>query len=104
MVRFLVLYETPTDTAAFDRHYREVHVPIAKKMPGLQRFTLSRNATVLGGEHPYYLVAELDFADLASAQAGLQSPEGHAAIKDVQDNLAPICPGISNVLYEVEEV
>lgn len=25
MVRFLVVYETPSDPAAFDRHYREVH-------------------------------------------------------------------------------
>lgn len=25
--RFLVFWEQPTDAEAFDRHYREVHIP-----------------------------------------------------------------------------
>src|ERR1700754_2687689 len=37
-----VLYNHPEDTSTFDRHYDEVHVPLAEKMPGLRRFTLSR--------------------------------------------------------------
>ena len=33
MVRFIVLWKnTPTDVDAFDRHYREVHIPLAKKL------------------------------------------------------------------------
>lgn len=44
MMRFLVVYETPRDPAAFDLHYREVHIPLAKKLPGLRRYTISRNA------------------------------------------------------------
>src|ERR1039457_2495216 len=43
MVRFLVLYDKPQDAAAFDRHYREVHVPMAEKLPGLRRYTVSHN-------------------------------------------------------------
>lgn len=31
MARLLVMYKTPRDTAAFDKHYFEKHVPIAKK-------------------------------------------------------------------------
>jgi uncharacterized protein (TIGR02118 family) len=27
---------TPTDVEAFERHYREVHIPLAKKMGGLR--------------------------------------------------------------------
>jgi hypothetical protein len=30
MVRFLVLYDTPEDPAVFDKHYSEVHIPLAK--------------------------------------------------------------------------
>ena len=37
MVRFLVLYDTPEDPAVFDKHYSEVHIPLAKQLPGLQR-------------------------------------------------------------------
>ena len=29
-VRFLALHETPTDPEAFDRHYREVHLPLGR--------------------------------------------------------------------------
>ena len=33
MVRFLVVYDTPEDPEAFDRHYREVHIPLATRTP-----------------------------------------------------------------------
>ena len=39
--RFTILWSKPKDVDAFERHYREVHVPLAKKMPGLRRYTLS---------------------------------------------------------------
>jgi uncharacterized protein (TIGR02118 family) len=63
MVRFLVLYGRPDDTEAFDRHYRDVHIPLARQLPGLRRYTVSRGVTVMTGEDPSYLIAELDFAD-----------------------------------------
>ena len=34
MARMLVIYKTPQDTAAFDKHYFEVHIPLAKQLPG----------------------------------------------------------------------
>jgi uncharacterized protein (TIGR02118 family) len=59
VVRFIVLWQdTPTDTEAFDRHYREVHIPLANKMPGLRRYSLSRNVAQVRGE-PAYCLAEL---------------------------------------------
>jgi conserved hypothetical protein len=62
VVRFIVLWETtPTDVSAFERHYREVHIPLAKKLAGLRRYTLSRNASVVRGEEPHYRIAELDW-------------------------------------------
>ena len=33
-VRFLALYETPTDPEAFDRHYREVHILLGRPTAG----------------------------------------------------------------------
>jgi uncharacterized protein (TIGR02118 family) len=36
-VRFLALYETPADPEAFDRHYREVRIPLGRRLPGLRR-------------------------------------------------------------------
>lgn len=42
-----VLYNHPENPEAFDRHYREVHAPLAAKAPGLKSYTMSfchRNA------------------------------------------------------------
>jgi uncharacterized protein (TIGR02118 family) len=39
MVRFLILYNKPDDAPAFERHYHDVHMPLAKKLPGLRRAT-----------------------------------------------------------------
>ena len=31
--RFLALYEKPADPEAFDRHYREIHIPLGHRHP-----------------------------------------------------------------------
>ena len=41
MARLLVLYATPPDPVAFDQHYADIHIPLAKKLPGLQQFDIS---------------------------------------------------------------
>jgi uncharacterized protein (TIGR02118 family) len=33
MAQLVVMYKTPKDPAAFDAHYFEKHVPIAKRTP-----------------------------------------------------------------------
>jgi|HubBroStandDraft_3_1064219.scaffolds.fasta_scaffold900178_2 uncharacterized protein (TIGR02118 family) len=98
MVRLLVLYNPPEDAAAFDKHYNEIHIPLAKQLPGLVRYTISRNLAV---NAQYYLIAELDWADMASAQAALRSPEGAASAADVAEFATT---GASTLLFEVAEV
>ena len=41
MARMLVIYRTPKNVEAFDRHYFEIHVPLAKKIPGLRKYEVS---------------------------------------------------------------
>jgi uncharacterized protein (TIGR02118 family) len=98
--RLLVQYGQPADPAAFDRHYRDVHVPLARKIPGLVRFTIA-HAQPLGGESVPYLVAELDFASEADFGAGLQTAEGQATAADVA-NFAT--GGVSMSHFDVEDV
>jgi uncharacterized protein (TIGR02118 family) len=38
----VVMYKTPKDTAAFDKHYSEKHIPLAKKIPGLRKYAISQ--------------------------------------------------------------
>ncbi|SRR6266567_143624 len=100
--RFLILWDTPEDPQEFDRHYREVHIPLAKQMPGLRRYTLSRNAARIRGGEPYYVIAELDFDDLASLQKAFESPAGQQTGADVT-NLARWA-SVHSMIYELEDL
>ena len=101
MVRFLVLYDKPRDPEAFERHYRDVHIPLAKKLPGLRRYTISRNVAPVRGGDVYYLVAELDWDDRAALQRAFQSPEGQATAADVPELAGD---GVHSMVFELEDV
>ena len=89
--RFLAVYETPADPEAFDRHYREVHIPLLRRLPGLRWHTVSWDVTALHGE-PYYLIAELDWDTMADLRAAFASAEGQATAADAArlQQLAPV--------------
>jgi len=42
MADLVVLYKTPKDPAAFDKYYAETHIPLAKKLPGLRKYTVTK--------------------------------------------------------------
>jgi uncharacterized protein (TIGR02118 family) len=46
MARLVVLYKTPKDVGAFDAYYFNTHVPIAKKIPGLRTYEVSKGPVV----------------------------------------------------------
>jgi uncharacterized protein (TIGR02118 family) len=103
MVRFLVLYQPPTDVEAFEQHYFEVHVPLAKRLPGLRRYAVGRNPSPLRGPDPCYLVAELDWDDMHSLRKDFASPLGQEIASDV-DKLAAWCPAIHSMIFELEDL
>lgn len=78
-----------------------MHIPLARKLPGLRRYTVSPNAAPIRGGDPYYLIAELDFDDLASLKKAFESPEGQATGADV----ARLAAGarVHSMVYELEE-
>lgn len=83
MVKLIAIYARPDDVAAFDRHYREVHTPLVRKMPGLRKLEVSAIRGAPMGEPRYHLMAEMYFEDRAALDAALASPEGRAAGKDL---------------------
>jgi uncharacterized protein (TIGR02118 family) len=85
MAQLVVMYKTPQDAAAFDRHYFEKHVPLAKKIPGVKKYDVSQGPVVTpGGSSGYRLIATLQFDDVAAIQKGFASAEGRAAVADLQ--------------------
>jgi uncharacterized protein (TIGR02118 family) len=102
MVRFLAAYDRPNDPEAFDRHYREVHIPLAKKLPGLRRCTVSRNLAPTRDREAYYLIAELDWDNMTDLRHAFQTVEGLATGDDVA-NPAPK-DKVRTMVYELDDV
>jgi uncharacterized protein (TIGR02118 family) len=103
MVRFLVVYPQPSDPAAFDRHYFEVHVPLAKCLPGLRRYTVSKAPARIRGAEPFYLVAELDWDDMEALRRDFASDLGQETASDVE-RLAELCPGVHSMVFELHDL
>jgi uncharacterized protein (TIGR02118 family) len=83
MAQMLVIYNTPKDPEAFDRHYFETHVPLAKKLAGLRKYEVSRGPIVMPmGSTGIYMIATLHFDDLAAIQNAFATPEGQACRAD----------------------
>lgn len=102
MTRLLVLYGQPKDPAAFDKYYREVHIPIARKMTGLKKWTIGRvTGTPDGQPSPYYFLADLYMASREDFEKLLASPEGQAAVADVPNYANG---GVWFLYSEVEEI
>lgn len=83
MASVLVIYGVPKDPAHFDDYYHRVHVPLAARIPNLKGVTLSKGPVAALAGEPAHLVARLDFADMATLQAAMGSPEGQATAADV---------------------
>ncbi len=85
MAQLVVMYKTPHDAAAFNKHYFDKHVALAKKIPGVRKYEISQGAVATpAGPSGYHLVAILQFDDAASIQKAFASAEGQAAVADVQ--------------------
>jgi len=83
MVKLVVLYKKPADVEAFEKHYTEIHTPLAQKMPGLLNMEVSHMFGSPSGEPKFYMKAELSFESKDALFAALGSDEGKAAAKDV---------------------
>ena len=101
MARILVLYNPPADAAPFDRYYRETHIPIAKRIPGLRSYHVSAAPPRVMAGSPVQLVAELTFDSMADVDAAFASPEGAATAADLA-NFAQA--GVTLLVFETEAV
>lgn len=66
MARFIAIYQlpqTPEDAARFNSDYRDTHVPLLVRTPGLVSIEISRVQEMVLGEPGLLLVAVMTFAD-----------------------------------------
>jgi uncharacterized protein (TIGR02118 family) len=91
-VKLVVLYTQPEDPEAFDQHYFDVHMPLVRALPGLQRTETGHVVAAADrGERSFYRITGLYFADQAALDAAFGSAEGKATAADYQ-KIAPAGP------------
>jgi len=92
---------------AFRKHWREVHAPIASRMPGLRSYVQQDVTAVLGllggatstAAQPDG-IAELSFDNDEASKASLASPESREAVND----LSNFCRAISTFVVNVRRI
>lgn len=70
------------DPEEFERHYRAVHIPLAKKLPGLRRYVISKIRPSKRRPAPFYRMAENCFDNMDAVHHMLASAEAAAVAKD----------------------
>ena len=87
-VIFVVHRRPDMDRDEFRRYWRDVHGPLAARMPGLRKYV--QNHAVPDspyGDPPCDGIAELWFESPEAMQAGFASPEGVATTADIPNFL-----------------
>lgn len=104
MARMIAIYKTPEDKEAFDKHYLEVHIPLAKKLPGLIKYDVSLNPIMsTTGHSETYLIGTLHFESLDAIKEAFASETGKACAAD-RKILAPDNDKIQIYLFDIKEV
>jgi uncharacterized protein (TIGR02118 family) len=88
-----VLYNPPKDPAAFEKYYKETHLPLVvanQQEIGFERADLTKFSSTLDGKKPtFYRQAELYFESMDDLQTGLATP----GFKKVADDLKNFASG-----------
>lgn len=93
MTKLIVMYPKPADPAQFDRHFRQTHMPLVEKMPGLRSFSFGPTKGADGGDGAFFWMFVGTWDSAATIQTALTSPEGQAAVADIP-NYSPAAPTI----------
>jgi uncharacterized protein (TIGR02118 family) len=83
MAKMTVIYKTPKDKEAFEKHYFEVHVPLAKQLPGLVKYEINDGELIsTTGHSDTYRIANLYFESLESMMDAFRSDIGKQCAAD----------------------
>lgn len=93
--KLIILFNQPPDPPEFERRWSEEFVPLAERLPGLQRVVVSHTHGGPAGPVEIYLLHELHFANRAALTAAMASPEGVAA----GQCLVRLAPKLATLLF-----
>ena len=96
----LILYPLPKDKAAFDKAYREEHLPLAgPKLVGALGVVTKRVVGPAFAPPPYHLMSDVSFPSLEALKACATSTGGQEALA----HAASISSGGAPLVMVVEE-
>ena len=80
-----------SDLEAEERNYNDVHVALAKQLPGLRQYITGRLRAPSGERPPYYRGALLSYDDAGAAEAAMRrSPVAKAVGADGRDHMTKL--------------
>ncbi|WP_293798048.1 EthD family reductase [uncultured Bosea sp.] len=104
MARLVAIYRKPADVEAFEKHYFEIHIPLAKTMPGVRKYEVSRGpVTALAGASDIHLIGTVHFDGMEAMKQAFASPEGRATAADRQ-LFAPDATGVQIFVFDTQDV
>jgi uncharacterized protein (TIGR02118 family) len=100
------IYRAPENREEFDKHYKEIHTPLASKMEGLRKMEVTwvdkmltpGNDTLPAAPH---LVCTMYFDSAEALAESMKSPNSRAAAKDLMGFAGPL---VSMITGRTEEV
>lgn len=86
-----VLYGPQDDIRKFREYYEKIHLPIAKKIPGIRAAKITFDVASIDGPSPYVAMFEAEFDSEQEMIAAFASPEGKRAMNDFPNyNTGPV--------------
>jgi uncharacterized protein (TIGR02118 family) len=99
-VKLVVIYPRPTDIEAFEKAYRNEHVPMAvEKLAGKTRFVATRVLASPEGTPPFHRIAEIYFPSMEALQTCAASAGGEETLA----HAVAISTGGAPILLVAEE-
>ncbi|WP_026260179.1 EthD family reductase [Segetibacter koreensis] len=104
MAKMTVIYRNPKDKEIFEQHYFNVHIPLAKQLPELKKYEISKAPIISPtGHSDTYLVANLYFDSMEDIKKAFSSEVGQKCALD-RKILAPNNDDIQIYLFDTIEV
>src|SRR5688500_2181592 len=101
MATFVSLYRKPEDVEGFEAYFRDTHMPIVQRWPGIQAARVRRaTATPRGTEPDFHLIVEVDFSSDEEMAAALRSEAGMESARDARAMMERFGVGPSMMLAQ----
>jgi uncharacterized protein (TIGR02118 family) len=83
MAKLVVMYPKPKDPAHFERFYREVHIPLVEKMPGIKNYNYGYPTGPDGKDGAFFCFFIATFDSVKAIREAFASPVGKDVLADI---------------------